>query len=91
MKAEVISLFCVWISIVGYSEKTNISQACNIVFWKMYIHLTVMPATSPNSQFEISLNLEKYLFDSIAVYTIKIFVFSLPEATEKKSIRLFSL
>lgn len=49
MKAEVIGLLFVWISIVDYSEMTDTSQVHNMVFWKMYIHLTVMPAASPNS------------------------------------------
>lgn len=55
-----------------------------MVFWKMYIHLTGMPVASPNSQFQINLNPEKDLLDSIAVCTI-IFVVFLSEATEKNA------
>lgn len=35
MKVKVINLFYMWISIIGYSEMTKISEAYNMVFWKM--------------------------------------------------------
>lgn len=88
MKAEVISLFYAWISIVGYSEMTKIHQAYNTVFWKTsfdndascFFKLQILDQIKPLK-----------VFDSIAACNINSFVFFLPETTEKKFLRLFSL